>query len=238
MDREMNIPGVGRVLHDTAELEQPGPELFDETQWPQRRTLKGGRGEVYLVDAGERAWLIKPYLRGGLIRRLFSKSYLFLGYGQTRMFREFRLLRYLTSHDVPVPRPIAALVKRSGMRYEGSIIIERFDEVRSLSDLLRDGPLSAGQWRAVGAVIARLHNQQVNHKDLNASNILLGEGAIHIIDFDRCALQRFGVERYCRGNLSRLERSLSKSAAAGGAFGPEDWQILLQGYHDQRQEAV
>lgn len=237
MDRELKISGAGRVLYDTSLVEQPGPELFDQTQWPQYQPLKGGRGEVYFVDIGEHAWLIKPYLRGGFIRRFFERSYLFWGYGRTRMFREFRLLRYLSSRGVPVPRPVAALAKRSLLRYEGSIIVERFDAVRPLSDLLREGTLSADRWRAVGAVIAGLHNHQVNHKDLNASNILLGDQAIHIIDFDRCSRQRFGVALYSRNNLKRLERSLSRLVPAGGAFTPEDWQTLLQGYSDQRVQS-
>lgn len=230
MDSEITSSDGGRILFDASRVTLPGPELFQAEHWPDRRLLQGGRGQVCLVDYGEQAWLIKPYLRGGFVRHFIARSYLFLGYGRTRMFREFRLLHYLIARGVPVPRPIAAWVKRSGLGYGGSIIIERLEGVQPLSELIRDRQLPAAQWQAVGRCVARLHGEQVNHKDLNASNLLLDDSRVFIIDFDRCARQLWGSSIYRRANLRRLHRSLSRLAASGAHFGDDDWQQFLSGY--------
>ncbi len=230
MDSEIKTPAGGRILFDGSRVATPGPELFDAGHWPGRQVLQGGRGQVYFVDCAEQAWVIKPYLRGGFVRRFIERSYLFLGYEKTRMFREYRLLRYLTSRNVPVPHPVAAWVSRSGLRYEGAIIIERFEGVHALSEILLERQLAASEWRAVGCCIGRLHDEHINHKDLNASNILVNEASVFIIDFDRCALQRLGARFYRRANLRRLRRSLMRVAGAGGKFSAEDWDAFMRGY--------
>ena len=181
------------------------------------------------MDYGEQAWLIKPYLRGGFVRHFIARSYLFLGYGRTRMFREFRLLHYLIARGVPVPRPIAPGSSARDWAM-GARSSSNGWRVQPLSELIRDGRLPAAQWRAVGRCVARLHGERVNHKDLNASNLLLDDSRVFIIDFDRCARQLWGSALYRRANLRRLHRSLSRLAASGAHFGEDDWRQFLSGY--------
>lgn len=221
----------GQMLYDPEQVSSPSTALFRVEQWRERRTLKGGRGEVHFVLSGSATWVLKAYRRGGLVQRLFRHSYLFLGYTNTRMFRELRLLRYLWSKNLPVPRPIAANVERTGMRYGGSILVECLEDTENFADALLERRLPPERWAEVGHCIARLHREGVNHRDLNASNILLRDGSVWVIDFDGCRLQYF-----CRGfsqkrNLRRLHRSLQKLVARGAHIEPEHWEVLLMAYH-------
>ena len=104
-------------------------------------------------------------------------------------------------------------------------------QAQPLSAVLQAGPLAAPVWRAIGATIARLHRQGVDHADLNAHNILLDTGgSVRVIDLDRGRLRTPGA--WTARNLARLERSLRKIAAAMPAdrFTPASWQELTAGY--------
>jgi 3-deoxy-D-manno-octulosonic acid kinase len=71
----------------------------------------------------------------------------------------------------------------------------------------------------------------VCHADLNAHNVLLGEGeAVHLIDFDRGRLRKPGL--WCDANLVRLRRSLEKVTYGlpPERFTEADWHSLLDGY--------
>jgi len=70
----------------------------------------------------------------------------------------------------------------------------------------------------------------VDHADLNAHNILMGDGGVSIIDFDRGRLRAPG--KWAAANLARLQRSLMKIGAAlpPGRFSAADWDALMAGY--------
>ena len=107
----------------------------------------------------------------------------------------------------------------------------RIPRTQTLSQHLLQKPLAAKAWIAVGACLGRFHAAGVYHADLNASNILLGEGqSVFLIDFDRGALRPPG--RWQNINLSRLLRSLKKFKRRSEVFHftPEDWARLLEGY--------
>ena len=205
--------------------------MFATRYWNDCIPVRGGRGEVYQVESEGNSWLIKPYLRGGFIRRLVKNSYFFVSYRRTRMFREFQLLQYLVSRKVPVPRPVAAWARRSGCSYRGAIIVERLEGVQSLSEMLVNKHLLNSQWEAIGRCIASLHNQKVNHSDLNASNILVRGDSVFLIDFDRCDLRRVGFNFYRHANLRRFYRSLTKLMDKGAYFSARDLDLFKKAYN-------
>ena len=100
-------------------------------------------------------------------------------------------------------------------------------DAQSLSAALAQSAIPESTWRAIGAAIAALHSHGVDHADLNAHNILLGEGGISIIDFDRGRLRAPGA--WTSRNLQRLQRSLRKISAAlpPDRFTPANWAAVV-----------
>jgi len=76
-------------------------------------------------------------------------------------------------------------------------------------------------WLAAGRCIRRFHDAGVQHADLNAHNVMLGEdGEVWLLDFDRGRLRRPG--RWQGRVIARLARSLSKLSS--GQPGCPDWR--------------
>ncbi|MCW4152043.1 3-deoxy-D-manno-octulosonic acid kinase [Halomonas sp. 18H] len=208
--------GKTGILYDASSLcdadgtPQITPELFDPAHWRQHDRVLGeapGRGVSLFLKAGNEAWVLRPYRRGGLVARLSPDRYLWSGAERSRAFREMRLTAQLHEQGLPVPRPVAARVTRHGLTYEAALITVRLPGARALADCLDEADYALLQ--RVGRTIRRFHDAGLDHVDLNARNLLVDpEANIWLIDLDRCRLRRPG--RWQRANLTRLERSLHK----------------------------
>lgn len=191
----------------------------------------GGRGGAWFVDGPFGAAVLRQYLRGGWAARLSHDRYLWRGANKVRSFAEFRLLRELLAHKLPVPRPIAARYLRDGPTYRASILLERLVGVRSLADRAavagRDAP-----WEETGRLVARFHRAGLDHADLNAHNILFdAAGSGWLIDFDRGVL-RIPATAWREANLSRLKRSLLKLRGARSIVAIDGDFARLRGAYD------
>jgi 3-deoxy-D-manno-octulosonic acid kinase len=153
------------------------------------------------------------------------------GEDATRPFAEWHLMYHLHRAGLPVPAPLAARYRRAGRTYTGDLITERLAGVLSLTERLYAGPLGPMGWKAVGRCIRRFHDAGVCHPDLNAHNVMLGEGeAVWLIDFDGGSLRKPGL--WCDANLVRLRRSLEKVTweLPRERFAEPHWHSLLAGY--------
>jgi 3-deoxy-D-manno-octulosonic acid kinase len=219
--------------------------LFEPTFWARRGELvdvTGGRGAAWFIAAAPHQWVLRHYRRGGFVARLSTDRYLWAGEEHVRAFAEWRLLQELTRRELPVPKPIAARYRREGIFYRCDLITQRISDAHPLSAALSLGPLPEGNWRDIGAAVARLHAAGADHADLNAHNILLdGGGAVSVIDFDRGRLRAPGEQRagaqwrvgaWRSRNLSRLHRSLAKVTRdlPPDRFSAAAWEWLLAGY--------
>ena len=75
-----NIPG-GQVIFDDGLVMKPGAQLFDSDAWGDRATPHSeGRSVVWRIQKEKGCWLLKHYWRGGLVGRLVSRHYWFLGF--------------------------------------------------------------------------------------------------------------------------------------------------------------
>ncbi len=214
--------------------------LFDPThlslQNAIRKRLSTGRGEVVFFQHDSCSLVLRHYQRGGLAARVSSDRYLWLGAEMSRPWREYRLLTWMQSRGLPVPRPYAAHIERRGIFYSADIITHNIDGTVSLAQKLKTGKLPPDVLSNIGATIRRFHDEDVDHVDLNANNILVTEsGAAWLIDFDRCRVRAVGKDDWKRENMLRLQRSLKKLQARDGIhFNESAWRSLLDGYDHPR----
>jgi len=222
----------GAILFDAERVTAPGAQLFEREHWSARGSLTeqaGGRGSIQFIEGEGHRWVMRRYLRGGMAAIFARDRYLFLGEDQTRSFRELRLLGALRQRGLPVPAPVAACYRRAFLTYTAALITERLPGVRSLTETLAAGNMVDARWAAIGRCLRRFHDAGVQHADLNAHNILLGEnGGVWLLDFDRGRLREPGSWR--ERSLNRLARSLAKISDGHG-----EWRsgfALLRLAHD------
>jgi len=219
---------LGTLLDTAAEA------LFDPQFWAARGELvaaSAGRGAAWFIESGSRRWVLRHYRRGGLMARFAQDRYIWAGEARVRAFVEYRLLASLVQRGLPVPQPVAARYQRCGMSYRCDLIMQRIADAQPLSSMLAVAALSAASWRAIGATLARFHQNGVDHADLNAHNILLdSRGVVSVIDFDRCRVHDRGA--WTLQNMKRLRRSLAKISRqlAPERFSAAAWECLLAGY--------
>ena len=112
----------GAILYDPDIFAEISDEDFTLDHWPESSPVSGGlrssgRGDTRIVSGDEGDFVLRHFRRGGLIGRLVSDSYFWLGAEATRGFSEWCLLSELAAMELPVPRPAAARYRRSGLIY-------------------------------------------------------------------------------------------------------------------------
>jgi len=228
--------GPDHILYEPRALAKPSPELFDPAYWKAEGRVEGsapGRGAVVFVRGGKNgeSWALRHYKRGGQVGKLVEDSYLWLGLESARPWREMRLTSELHARGLPVPRPVAAHVRRRGPLYRGDLITERIPGAEPLADALAVAPMQPMQWLLLGKMLRRFHDAGVCHDDINVRNVLRdARGAFYLIDFDKA--RRLPSGAWQADNLARFRRSLDKLKASDARFHFEsvDWQALLSGY--------
>ncbi len=241
--------GNSYILYDAAIIAEPSLQLFDADyhtikQVQQNNSTAGnvsdtkgiGRARVVYFTHHGKALVLKHYYRGGAIASLMKDRYLGLSVVKTRSFKEWRLLNKLQQLGLPVPRAVAANVKKSWISYSADLITEEIKDSTTLAEILGETKIGIAQWQKIGECISRFHQHDVYHADLNARNILLSgipakTGDVYLIDFDNSGF-RSGGSAWKMANLARLKRSLLKFKRndAGFNYDEDDWSALLVGY--------
>lgn len=227
-------------LGNAANLAPLDERVFEPGFWAARGELidvARGRGSAWFVATAPDQWALRHYRRGGLIARLSTDRYVWLGEARVRAFAEWRLLATLARRGLPVPAPVAARYQRGGLSYRCDLLTRRIPGALPLSTRLASAALGDTAWRDIGRTVARFHAAGVDHADLNAHNLLLDDaGVVSVIDFDRgrlhapAAATRSGA--WPARNLARLQRSLRKIARElpPSRCGEREWRWLLDGY--------
>lgn len=226
------------VLFDAELMTVPKSEYFSCATMRNSGLVTGsadGRGETCFYTAGEKTWALRHYLRGGLIARLFHDQYFGLRLKNTRAWKEWHLLNDMQALGLPVPKPVAASVIKTGVFYRADLITEYLENTLTLSDMLVSKKLGNDIWMNIGQTVRNFHNHSVFHSDLNAKNILISEQQqVYLIDFDQCAFRQ--GDDWKQNNLDRLKRSLNKLKSKNEAFyfTEADWAALVQGYEETK----
>ncbi len=233
----------GAILYDTSVVNQISERRFTSSGWQNAypvggRLRSGGRGQTLVVSDGHSEFVLRHYLRGGLVSRLVSDVYVWVSEERTRSFSEWRLLHKLFQLGLPVPRPVAARYRRSGMFYTADLLTSRVPGIESLSQRIAARPTGEAFWFELGRGLHRFHAHGVCHADLNAYNVQIGpRDDLWLLDFDRGAIRDPGP--WQQKNLARLHRSLRKVRALDRAvsFSEKDWRRLLDGYFQASRSA-
>ena len=234
---------TGAIVYDKTLINQISDECFTADGWLHAEAVSGrlqsaGRGNTMFIGNVPRQFVLRHYLRGGLVGRWVRDSYLFTGADQTRSFREWRLLQKLWSRQMRVPQPVAARYCRHGLKYTADIITVRLEGVVPLSQHIEKDGQDATFWRGLGAAIREFHAAGVYHADMNAYNLQIDrEGKLWMLDFDKGALRAPGP--WQQQTLRRLHRSLQKIKRLDPQIqvAQGSWEQLLKGYFDASRSA-
>ena len=226
----------GAILYDKAIINQISAERFSPQGWRHAEILTGslrssGRGNTMFVGNVPRQFVLRHYVRGGLLGKVVRDTYVFSGENLTRSFLEWRLLDKLAANNMNVPRPAAARFCRRGTFYTADLITVRIPDVVSLSQYIADEERDEEFWHSVGASIWKFHQAGVYHADMNAYNVQVDkDGDIWMLDFDKGSLKSPGG--WQQETLGRLHRSLQKVLGLDPKlhFRAANWKQLLEGY--------
>lgn len=229
------------ILYDASLITSPSADLFDPTWLAQHGTISkagNGRGEAWFVDLNQHHWVLRHYMRGGMVARFNTYHYLGWQLQTSRAWKEWQLLQIMQDKGLPVPRPVAACISWQPVRltglYQAWLIVEAIAGTSTLANIIATTPARDNIWHAIGKCIRRFHDQNVYHADLNANNILLDSNdSVFLIDFDRGEFRQDG--QWKQANLQRLLRSLNKlqNMHQNFHFTVDNWQTLLKAYQEK-----
>jgi 3-deoxy-D-manno-octulosonic acid kinase len=234
---------TGAILYDRTIINQISAQSFRPSGWPHAEPLRGelrsaGRGNTMYVGNIPRQFVLKHYMRGGLLGKLVRDKYVFKGEDDTRCFAEWRMLAKMAQYNLCVPRPAAARYIRHGPFYTADIITVRIPGVIPLSKFIAGAPREPDFWSRIGAEIFGFHAAGVYHADMNAYNLQIdADERLWMLDFDKGRLRAAGP--WQQQTLERLHRSLRKICALDPSlkFRARDWSALLEGYFNASRSA-
>lgn len=243
MTETVEKTATGAILYDKSIIDQISDERFTPGNWLHAEPVggklrSGGRGNTMFVGNVPRQFVLRHFLRGGLIGKLVRDFYLWTGEDTTRSFAEWRLLAKLAANNLRVPRPAAARYVRYGLFYRADIITVRIPQVRPLWQYIADEARGHEFWQSIGAAVHEFHKSGVYHADMNAYNLQVDKsGKLWMLDFDRGRLLPPGP--WQQKTLGRLHRSLAKISVLDPKlqFQPQDWDALLDGYFSASRSA-
>jgi 3-deoxy-D-manno-octulosonic acid kinase len=222
------------MLFDTEHFSAPLPHIFTGQYWQTKNAITGqaiGRGTTYFFQHNKNEYVLRHYHRGGLIGKVLSDQYMYMGLEQSRAWQEFKLLQHMQTLGLASPKPSAAMVTKRGLYYQADMISKKIPNAQDLHYILLEKNLAHNVWQKTGQTIAKFHNHQVYHHDLNIHNIMLDDKhGIWLIDFDKCRIRQ--GDNWKKSNMSRLKRSFEKEKNLRNIhWQPADWQILISAYN-------
>jgi 3-deoxy-D-manno-octulosonic acid kinase len=109
----------GAILYDRQVMREISEDRFGATGWLHAEPVEGalraaGRGNTMFVGNVPRQFVLRHYLRGGLIGKIVRDVYVWAGEDPTRPFLACRMLAKMADSGLRVPRPAAARYRRLG----------------------------------------------------------------------------------------------------------------------------
>ena len=213
---------------------------FSPSYWahdPSAQKLSGGRGASYKIELDGKMYVLRRYLRGGMMSALLTDRYLWMGKSLSRPYMEHKVTQHALKNNLPVAAVAAYWLEQTGFFYRAAIITDYLENEGTLASLLYLQAMPRLDWIKLGQLIRKFHLARIWHADLNANNILVMPNEnFYLIDFDKAKIKT-DPGSWQDSNLNRLLRSLKKIQRIRQElnqdfhFSMDDWQHLLSGYH-------
>jgi 3-deoxy-D-manno-octulosonic acid kinase len=229
-----DIVAYNKLLFESFPLAlfDPGCLISNSLRSMEGTEVQQGRGNVYNFEYNNLKLIMRHYHRGGIPAKFIKDKYFWMGLESSRAIQELEMLSTMRQYGLPVPMPAAARVRKNGLSYQADIVTVLIPDSKTLGSSLMVKPLSEENWQHIGETIKRFHENNCNHADLNAHNIMLDDrGGIYLIDFDKSKINS-SSGKWQANNLQRLKRSLEKLANRNKNFNYKavDFSSLMQGY--------
>jgi hypothetical protein len=182
---------------------------------PTGRGTEAGRGGIVRLRLADGTTaVLKQMRRGGALAALWRDRYP----GTGRLLENLRIPLEALRRGVPTAPPLAMLlVSGPAGLYRAWAAFEEIEDAPDLTVHLRSkAPPTLEEIDAVVGVVRRMHQEGIEHRDLNLGNLLLrrlqdGGAEAFVVDLDRARLwdRPVPVKQRVRA-LCRLERSSVK----------------------------
>lgn len=177
---------------------------------PEKATVANPRKNQFLFEATvqRRPLIAKQYLHRAWKHRIASFC------GQGNADRYCSIANYLRREGLPVPAPVFLLKAGRNLLPERTLYVMNSVNgdmlYHRLHALEADPERLAIVAEKVAALIVKLRQAGVIHRDLNTKNFLLSpDNELHLIDFDSASRHRIQGKRFARRHQRDIETFLS-----------------------------
>ena len=193
------------------------------------------------LKGGERM-VLRHYSHGGLLRFFTRDLYLF----GSRSFQELALTEEIRSSGIGTVQPVGAM-HRCFLTpfYRAYLMSLEIPGAKDMVHYLQDiGPQPAGETlvakrkiiRSAGFLLRKFHQAGFFHADLQLKNLLVTDGKVLLIDFDRSYRKPSLSTGERVKNLLRLDRSVDKWKRYGLPVSLRDrWRFFLAYAEDDKE---
>jgi tRNA A-37 threonylcarbamoyl transferase component Bud32 len=187
-------------------------QLIDHLQQPASVAANPlqGRAQVdFMTLPSWGAIVVKPYMRGGLMRHVSRRHH--LRSNRSRGESEFRILQSLRQEGLPVPEPIG-WAEHGQLWVKTWLFIAEIPRSQTLSAIARtDAEQAATHLASVRQWIDRLVDLKIHHVDLHPGNVLVDDqNKVFLIDFDKASPSSDSSQVLRDRHHRRWNRALAK----------------------------
>ena len=171
------------------------------------RLKDGNTATIWRADLGDLGLVVKRYNikdRWHGVSRVFRESRASISWRNAHMLQMF---------GIDTPAPVAYCMRRENpLRPIGYFLAEEVSGT-NLCDWVEQHRDELDEIRRVAGMtawlLARLERLQIAHGDLKATNFILSDGRLYLVDLDSMRLHRFKVtfERAWRSDMARFEEN-------------------------------
>ena len=133
----------------------------DTIQKDSKTISCSGRGQTLLYSKDGRDLVLRHYRRGGFFGKFVKDSFFTFEKKAHRAFDEFKLLDYMQSKGLPVPKPVIAREIKDFFSVTQDIVIERLNGYKDLSYVISKRELTETEYTNIGKTISLFFKENI-----------------------------------------------------------------------------